>query len=97
MARRGGFREMPIVGAAAAGYFIYSAVESALQKGKQAEYIKDVGVIGHALKEADLVRYAEIVGVDAVTGEILQAYQDGQTITPAARKLCQAVGKTPKR
>ena len=92
-----GFSGMPIVGAAAAGYFLYSAVESALQKGKQAEYIKDVGVIGHALKESDLVRYAEIVGVDAVTDEILQAYQDGQTITPAARKLCQAVGKTPKR
>ena len=48
-----GFSGMPIVEAAAAGYFIYSAVESALQKGKQAEYIKDVGVIGHALKEAD--------------------------------------------
>ena len=92
-----GFSGMPIVGAAAAGYFLYSAVESALQKGKQAEYIKDVGVIGHALKESDLVRYAEIVGVDAAIGEILQAYQDGQTITPAARKLCQAMGKTPKR
>ena len=92
-----GFSGMPIVGAAAAGYFLYSAVESAIEKGKQAEYIKDVGVIGHALKESDLVRYAEIVGVEAAIGEILQAYQDGQTITPAARKLCQALGKTPKR
>jgi hypothetical protein len=92
-----GFSGMPIVGAAAAGYFIYSAVDSALQKGKQAEYIKEVGLLAHALNEADLVRYAEIVGVDAAVNEILQAYQDGQTITPAARKLCQALGKTPKR
>jgi hypothetical protein len=92
-----GFSGMPIVGAAAAGYFLYSAVESALQKGKQAEYIKEVGLLAHALNEADLVRYAEIVGVEAAIGEILQAYQDGQTITPAARKLCQALGKTPKR
>jgi hypothetical protein len=92
-----GFSGVPIVGAAAAGYFLYSAVECALQKGKQAEYIKEVGLLAHALNEADLVRYAEIVGVEAAIGEILQAYQDGQTITPAARKLCQAMGKTPKR
>ncbi len=92
-----GFSGMPIVGAAAAGYFLYSAVESAIEKGKQAEYIKEVGLLAHALNEADLVRYAEIVGVEAAIGEILQAYQDGQTITPAARKLCQAMGKTPKR
>jgi hypothetical protein len=92
-----GFSGIPIVGFAAAGYFLYSAVDSALQKGKQAEYIKDVGLIAHALKEPELVRYAEIVGLDAAIAEILQAYQDGQTITPAARKFCQAMGKTPKR
>jgi hypothetical protein len=92
-----GFSGIPIVGMAAGAYFLYSAVDSALQKGKQAEYIKDVGLIAHALKEPDLVRYAEIVGVDAVVDEILQAYSDGQAITPAARKLCQAMGKSPKR
>jgi hypothetical protein len=92
-----GFSGIPIVGMAAGAYFLYSAVDSALQKGKQAEYIKDVGLIAHALKEPDLVRYAEIVGVDAVVDEILQAYSDGQAITPAARKLCQAMGKNPKR
>ncbi len=92
-----GFSGIPIVGVAAAGYFLYSAVDSALQKGKQAEYIKDVGLLAHALKEPDLIKYAEIVGPDAAIGEILQAYQDGQTITPAARKLCIAMGKKPKR
>lgn len=92
-----GFSGIPIVGMAAGAYFLYSAVDSALQKGKQAEYIKDVGLIAHALKESDLVRYCEIVGVDAVVNEILQAYQDGQAITPAARKLCQAMGRSPKR
>jgi hypothetical protein len=92
-----GFSGIPIVGVVAGAYFVYSAVDSALQKGKQAEYIKDVGLIAHALKEPELVRYAEIVGVDAVVDEILTAYQDGQTITPAARKLCQAMGKSPKR
>lgn len=92
-----GFSGLPIVGAAAAGYFLYSAVSGALKKGKEAEYIKDVGLLAHALKESDLVRYAEIVGVDAVVNEILQAYQDGQTITAASRKFCIAMGKSPKR
>jgi hypothetical protein len=92
-----GFSGLPIVGMAAGAYFVYNAVDSAIQKGKQAEYIKDVGLIAHALKESELVRYAEIVGVDAVVNEILQAYSDGQAITPAARKLCQAMGKSPKR
>jgi hypothetical protein len=92
-----GFSGIPIVGAAAAGYFIYSAVNGAIQKGQEAEYIKEVGILAHALKESDLVRYAEIVGVEAATSEILMAYQDGQPITAAARKLCQAIGKTPKR
>jgi hypothetical protein len=92
-----GFSGMPIVGAAAAGYFIYSAVNGAIQKGQEAEYIKEVGILAHALKESDLVRYAEIVGIEAATSEILMAYQDGQPITAAARKLCQAIGKTPKR
>ncbi len=92
-----GFSGIPIVGVAAAGYFIYSAVDSALQKGKQAEYIKDEGLLAHCLTEPNLIKYAEIVGPDAAIGEILQAYQDGQTITAAARKLCIAMGKTPKR
>ena len=92
-----GFSGIPIVGAAAASYFIYSAVNGAIQKGQEAEYIKEVGILAHALKESDLVRYAEIVGVEAATNEILMAYQDGQPITAAARKLCQAIGKTPKR
>ncbi len=88
---------IPIIGAIAGLYFIYNAVDGAIQKGKDAEYIKDVGVLAHALKEPELVRYAEIVGPDAAVSEILQAYQDGQTITTAARKLCLAMGKTPKR
>jgi hypothetical protein len=92
-----GFSGIPIVGVAAAGYFLYSAVDSALSKGKQAEYIKDVGLLAHVLKEPDLIKYCEIIGPSAVVDEILQAYQDGQTITAAARKLCIAMGKQPKR
>ncbi len=92
-----GFSGMPIVGAAAAGYFLYNAANSAIQKGKEAEYIKEVGILAHVLQEQNLVRYAEIVGIEAASNEILTAYQDGQTITPAARKLCQTLGKTPKR
>lgn len=92
-----GFSGMPIVGLAAAGYFLYSAVNGAIKKGQDAEYIKDAGLIAHALKEPDLIKYAEIVGPDAAIAEILQAYQDGQTITAAARKLCIAMGKQPKR
>ena len=92
-----GFSGMPIVGLAAAGYFIYSAVNGAIKKGQDAEYIKDAGLIAHALNETALVRYAEIVGPTAAVDEILQAYSDGQTITAAARKLCIAMGKQPKR
>ena len=92
-----GFSGMPIVGLAAAGYFLYSAVNGAIKKGQEAEYIKDVGLIAHSLNETALVRYAEIVGPTAAVDEILQAYSDGQTITAAARKLCVAMGKQPKR
>ena len=92
-----GFSGMPIVGLAAAGYFLYNAVNGAIKKGQDAEYIKDAGLIAHALNETALVRYAEIVGPTAAVDEILQAYQDGQTITAAARKLCVAMGKQPKR
>ena len=92
-----GFSGIPIIGAAAAGYFLYNAVNGALKKGQEVEYIKDVGLLAHALNETALVRYAEIVGPTAAVDEILQAYSDGQTITAAARKLCIAMGKQPKR
>ena len=88
---------IPILGAAAGFYFLYSAVNGALQKGKDAEYIKDAGILAHALNEPELIRYAEIIGPDAAVNEVLQAYRDGKAITPAARKLCIAMGKTPKR
>lgn len=68
-----GFSGMPIVGLAAAGYFLYSAVNGAIKKGQDAEYIKDAGLIAHALNETALVRYAEIVGPTAAVDEILQA------------------------
>ena len=88
---------IPILGAAAGFYFLYSAVNGALQKGKDAEYIKDAGILAHALNEPELIRYAEIIGPDAAVNEILQAYRDGKAITSAARKFCIAMGKTPKR
>ena len=88
---------IPILGAAAGFYFLYSAVNGALQKGKDAEYIKDAGILAHALNEPELIRYAEIIGPDAAVDEILQAYRDGKAITSAARKFCIAMGKTPKR
>ena len=46
---------IPIVGAAAGFYFIYNAVNSAIQKGKDADHLKDKGVLAHALKEPELV------------------------------------------
>ena len=88
---------IPIVGAVAGLYFVYSAVSGAMQKGNDAEYIKDHGILAHALSEVQLIKYAEIVGPDAAVAEILQAYRDGQTITAAARKFCIAMGQTPKR
>lgn len=88
---------IPIVGAIAGLYFVYNAVNGAVKKGNDAEYIKDEGILAHALGEVQLIKYAEIIGPDAVVNEILQAYRDGQTITAAARKLCIAMGKTPKR
>ena len=88
---------IPILGAAAGLYFLYSAVNGALQKGKDAEYIKDAGILAHALNEPELIRYAEIIGPDAAVDEILQAYRDGKAITSAARKFCIAMGKPPKR
>ena len=88
---------MPIVGALAGSYFIYSAISSALRKGQEVEYLKTQGRLAHSLKEPELIRYAELLGPDAVADEIAEAYRDGKTITPAARKFLIAMGRTPHR
>ena len=88
---------MPIVGMLAGSYFIYSAIASALQKGQDVEYLKTQGRLAHSLKEPELIRYAELLGPDAVADEIAEAYRDGKSITPAARKFMVAMGRTPHR
>ena len=88
---------MPIVGAIAGSYFIYSAIVTAIQKGEEVEYLKTQGRLAHSLKEPELIRYAELLGPDAVADEIAQAYRDGKQITPAARKFLTAMGRTPQR
>lgn len=88
---------MPIVGALAGSYFIYSAISSAIRKGQEVEYLKTQGRLAHSLKEPELIRYAELLGPDAVADEIAEAYRDGKTITPAARKFLVAMGRTPHR
>jgi len=87
----------PIMGAIAGSYFIYTAISSAFQKGKEAEYLKTQGLLAHTLPESQLVQYAEIVGPDAVADEISDAYRDGEQITSAARKFLIAMGRTPQR
>ena len=88
---------MPIVGAIAGSYFIYSAIATAIRKGQEVEYLKTQGRLAHSLKEPELIRYAELLGPDAVADEIAQAYRDGKQITPAARKFLTAMGRTPQR
>lgn len=88
---------MPIVGALAGSYFIYSAIATALRKGQEVEYLKTQGRLAHSLKEPELIRYAELLGPDAVADEIAEAYRDGKAITPAARKFLVAMGRTPHR
>ena len=88
---------VPFIGAIASSYFIYTAVATAKRKGEEAEYIKDKGVLAHCLKEPELVRYAEIVGLQTCMDEIKTAYRDGQPITAAARKMLKASGETVTR
>ena len=88
---------VPIIGAVASSYFLYSAIATAKRKGNEAEYIKDSGMLAHCLKEPELVRYAEIVGLEACMDEIKTAYRDGQPITAAARKMLKALGETVTR
>ncbi len=88
---------VPIIGAIASSYFIYSAVATAKRKGTEAEYIKDSGILAHCLKEHELVRYAEIIGLNACMDEIKTAYRDGQPITAAARKMIKASNETLTR
>ena len=88
---------VPIIGAIASSYFIYSAVATAKRKGNEAEYIKDSGILAHCLKEPELVRYAEIIGLNACMDEIKTAYRDGQPITGAARKMIKASNETLTR
>ena len=80
---------VPIIGAIASSYFIYTAVATAKRKGEEAEYIKDKGVLAHCLKEPDLVRYAEIIGLNACMDEIKTAYRDGKpcSLMPPASQL----------
>ena len=88
---------VPVIGAIASSYFIYSAIATAKRKGQEAEYIKDSGILAHCLKEPQLVRYAEIVGLQCCVDEIRIAYRDGQPITSGARKLLKATGETVTR
>ena len=83
--------------ALAGSYFIYSAIASALQKGSDVEYLKTQGRLAHSLKEPELICYAELIGPDAVADEIAEAYRDGKTITPAARKFLIAMGEASLR
>ncbi|NJN49847.1 MAG: hypothetical protein HC805_08910 [Alkalinema sp. RL_2_19] len=88
---------VPIVGAIAGIGLIYGAVSGAIQKGKNAEYIKDAGVLAPFLRESDLVAYADLVGLESVMGEINQAYRDKQQVSPAARRLMRQIGQPLKR
>ena len=88
---------VPIVGAIAGSGLIYGAISNAVQKGRNAEYIKDAGVLAPFLREADLVAYADLVGVDAVMAEINQAYQDKQKVSPAARRFMRQMGQPLQR
>jgi hypothetical protein len=88
---------VPIVGAIAGSGLIYGAISNAVQKGKNAEYIKNSGVLAPFLKEHDLVTYADLVGVAAVQFEINQAYQDRQKVSPAARRFMRQMGQPLQR
>jgi hypothetical protein len=87
------FSGIPIIGALAASYFIYSAISSTLAKGKQAQYIKDHGILAHCLGTNDLIKYIEIIGTDAAMIELHQARRDGEPISPAARRFAKSLGK----
>jgi hypothetical protein len=91
------FSGMPICGAIAGSYFIYTAIAGAKRKGEEAEYCKDKGIIAHCLPEKSLIQYAEIVGIQAVLDEVKTAYRDGQSMTSAARSLLKEMGETPTR
>jgi hypothetical protein len=88
---------VPIVGAIAGSSLIYGAISNAVQKGRNAEYIKDSGVLAPFLKEHDLVTYADLVGVEAILSEINQAYQDRQKVSPAARRFMRQMGQPLQR
>lgn len=91
------FSGMPVIGAIAGAYFVYSAIDTARRKGSEAEYIKDKGVIAHCLPESDLIHYTEIVGIKSVIEEVKTAYRDGQPMTSSARALLKGLNETPTR
>jgi hypothetical protein len=88
---------LPIVGAIAGSSLIYGAISSAIQKGRNAEYIKDSGLLAPFLKERDLIAYADVVGVAAIVAEIEQAYQEGQKVSSAARRFMRQMGQPLQR
>lgn len=93
----GSVSTLPIVGAIAGGGLVYQAISGAIEKGRNAQYIKDAGIIAPFLKEHDLLAYADLVGVDAVVAEVNQAYQDQQKVSPAARRFMRQMGQPLRR
>jgi hypothetical protein len=88
---------LPIVGAIAGSSLIYGAISSAIQKGRNAEYIKDSGLLAPFLKERELIAYADVVGVESIVAEIEQAYQEGQKVSSAARRFMRQMGQPLQR
>jgi hypothetical protein len=88
---------LPIVGAIAGSSLIYGAILNAIQKGRNAEYIKDSGLLAPFLKERELIAYADVVGVEAISSEIEQAYQEGQKVSSAARRFMRQMGQPLQR
>jgi hypothetical protein len=93
----GSVSSLPALGIMAGSGLVYSALSNAFQRSMNAEYIKDMGMLAPFLKEADLVTYADLVGVEAVLMEISQAYDDRQKVSPTARRLMRKIGHPLQR
>lgn len=81
----------------AASPMIVSAVKKALKNGQQAIYLRKSGNFAHLLKESELVQLTQAIGKESVAHQLMEAHQDGHTLTNAAQRYLKLSGHQVER
>ena len=81
----------------AASPLLVSAIKKALKNGQQAIYLRKSGNFSHLLKESELVQLTQAIGKESVAHQLMEAHQDGHSLTNAAQRYLQLSGHQVER